>query len=126
MSSILDDTKKALGLEADYDVFDLDIIMHINSVFSTLEQLGIGPDGGFAITDSSAQWDTFLAGDPRLNSVKSYMFLKVSLMFDPPSTSYLITARQEQAKEFEWRLSTYRETTLAGAPGTAIDGGTSA
>lgn len=123
MSSILNDTKKVLGLEANYTAFDLDVIMHINSVFSTLEQLGIGPDGGFAITDTSAQWDAFLAGDPRLNSVKTYVFLKVSLMFDPPSTSYLITARQEQAKELEWRLSTYRETTLAGAAGTTIDGG---
>ena len=124
MSSILDDTKKVLGLEPGYTAFDIDILMHINSTFSTLEQLGIGPVGGFAISDRNAEWTAFIGNDPRLNSVKTYMFLKVRLLFDPPSTSYLITASKEQMQELEWRLSVYRETTLAGAPGTTVDGGT--
>lgn len=123
MSSILNDTKKVLGLEADYDAFDLDILMHINSVFTVLEQLGIGPAGGFAIEDATAEWDAFLAGDPRLNSVKTFVFLRVRLLFDPPSTSYLITASEKQAEELAWRLSTYRETQVVRTSETVLDGG---
>lgn len=107
--SILDSTKKALGVGADYDVFDPDIIMHINSVFSTLNQLGIGPEDGFMIEDDEATWDTFLMGDKRLNSVKTYVFLKVRLLFDPPATSFLIAAYEKQITELEVRLNLYRE-----------------
>lgn len=107
--SILKSVKKILGIEAAYTVFDIDIITHINSVFATLNELGLGPIDGFMITDDTSVWQDFLEGDAKLNSVQSYMYLRVRLLFDPPSTSYLITSLQEQAKELEWRLNVVRE-----------------
>jgi hypothetical protein len=107
--SILANTKKLLGLVDDYTAFDDDIIIHINSVFMILNQMGIGPENGFAIEDASATWDYFLDDDLRLSSVKSYMYLRVRMLFDPPTTSYLITAIKEQIQEIEWRLKTQRE-----------------
>lgn len=107
--SILTSTKKALGLEEDYEAFDPDIIMHINSVFSTLNQLGIGPGLGFMIEDKEALWDTFLGGDPRLNNVKTYVYLRVRMLFDPPQTGFHTTAMQDQIKELEWRINVQRE-----------------
>ena len=108
MSSILLTTKKTLGLSEDYTVFDQDIIMHINSVFSILTTMGIGPETGFAIEDDTDLWTDFTS-DVRLNSVKSNMYLKVKLMFDPPATSFVLAAIQEQLKELEWRMNVYRE-----------------
>lgn len=110
-TSILNSTKKILGIASDYTAFDLDIITHINSVFSTLTQLGVGPTAGFMIEDDAANWADFLADDLQLNSVKSYVFLRVRLFFDPPATSYLITAYEDQIKELEWRLNSHREET---------------
>lgn len=107
--SILTSTKKVLGIDESYTAFDVDIIMHINSVFSTLHQLGIGPDNGFMITDATATWDAFLGDDPRLNSIKTYMYLRVRLLFDPPATSFHINALENQIKELEWRLHVVRE-----------------
>lgn len=109
--SILNDTKKLLGLGENYTPFDLDIMTHINTVFSTLTQLGVGPVEGFSITDAEANWDSFLASDKRLNSVKSYMYLKVRLLFDPPATSFAIEAMKSQAEELEWRLNVQTEST---------------
>jgi hypothetical protein len=108
-NSILQSTKKVLGIEASYTAFDPDILMHINSAFSTLDQLGVGPEGGFEIFDESATWSDFIGDDPRLNSVKTYVYLKVRLAFDPPGTSYLINALEKQATELEWRLNVVRE-----------------
>jgi hypothetical protein len=126
MSSILNDTKKILGIEADYTAFDVDITMHINGVFSTLNQLGIGPEFGFEILDDTAQWEDFLGVDPdmRLNSIKTYIYLRVRLLFDPPTTSYLITSMQDQIRELEWRISTYRESTEWLPGEVVLDGGT--
>lgn len=110
--SILNSTKKVLGIAEDYTVFDEDIIMHINTAFSTLTQLGVGPPEGFMIEDATAEWDDFIPDDPddmQYNSVKSYIFLKVSMLFDPPQTSYLITAKEKQIQELEWRLNVHRE-----------------
>jgi hypothetical protein len=107
--SILTSTKKILGLPDDYTVFDLDVIMHINSVFSTLNQLGIGPDLGFMIEDKSAVWSDFLGTDPRLNSVKQYVFLRVKLIFDPPDVGYVLTSMEKQIEELGWRLNVVRE-----------------
>ena len=76
--SILDSTKKALGLDKEYTAFDVDIVMHINTVFATLTQLGVGPTVGFAIEDATPEWEAYLGDDPRLNSVRSYMYLKYS------------------------------------------------
>lgn len=107
--SILESTKKALGLDKDYTAFDVDIIMHINSVFATLTQLGVGPAEGFMIEDASPEWEAYLGDDPRLNSARSYVYLKVRLLFDPPATSFAIAAMEKQAEEFEWRLNVTRE-----------------
>lgn len=106
--SILTSTKKVLGLEETYTAFDADITMHINSVFSTLNQLGIGPPAGFTISDKTTTWDAF-SSDPRFESIKSYVFLRVRLLFDPPGTSFLINAYENQIRELEWRLNVVRE-----------------
>lgn len=110
-SSILTSTKKILGIDADYEAFDADIITHINSALATLTQLGIGPTTGFMIEDATETWEAFLGTDLNLNPVKSYVYLRVRLLFDPPTTSYLITSMKEQLQEIEWRLSVYREET---------------
>lgn len=108
--SILKSVKKVLGLEADYTAFDLDVMMHINSVFTILQQLGIGPDTGFAIEDDTATWDTFLGVNPLLNSVRTYVCLRVRMLFDPPQTSFHIDAMKQQIQELEWRLNVQRES----------------
>lgn len=108
-TSILTSTKRALGLAEDYTAFDYEIIMHINSVFSTLNQLGVGPDVGFMIEDKEATWEAFLGSDPRLNHIKTYMYLRVRLLFDPPTTGFTTTAMEKQIKELEWRLNVQRE-----------------
>ena len=109
--SILTSTKKILGIAGDYTAFDHDIITHINTALSTLTQLGVGPVEGFMIEDDDAEWEEFIGDDSRYVSVKSYVFLKARQLFDPPTTSYLITAVEKQIEELEWRLSTNRETT---------------
>lgn len=108
--SILISTKKALDLPENYDVFDQNIIMHINGVFSTLTQLGIGPDDGFEIADDTSTWSHFLAGNAKFNFVKTYMYLRVRMIFDPPATSYLIEAMNKQKEELEWRINAEQET----------------
>lgn len=109
--SILNTIKKALGLDSSYDVFDADIVMHINSTFATLNQLGVGPEEGFNIEDDSATWQDFLGlvETNKLLSVKSYMYLKVRLLFDPPTTSFAIDAMKKSAEEYEWRLNVQTE-----------------
>ena len=110
-SSILDDTKQLCGIEPDYDHYDLDIMMHINSVFATLNQLGIGPPDGFEISGNVETWDDFLAGNKKFNSVRTYLALKVKSLFDPPTTSFHISAMEDQLQQFEWRLNVVREET---------------
>lgn len=109
IESILDSTKHTLGIDPSYDAFDEQIITHINSVFSTLQQLGVGPANGFMIEDNAPVWADFIAGDPRYNQVKTYVYLRVRLMFDPPGTSFAIASMEEQAKEMEWRMNVTRE-----------------
>lgn len=109
--SILNCTKKILGISEDYTAFDEDIITHINSVFSTLTQLGIGPEEGFIIEDDSAEWADFFGDDLQYHSVKSYVYLRVRMLFDPPTTSYVLTAMEKQIQELEWRLNVHREET---------------
>lgn len=110
--SILNSTKKILGLNSDYTAFDHDIITHLNTAFSILTQLGVGPVEGFMIEDSISEWDDFLAEDPRFNAIKSYVFLKVRMVFDPPATSYLLDSMQRQIQELEWRLNVIRENDI--------------
>lgn len=106
MESILTSTKKLLGIAEDYEHFDTDIIMHINSVFMILTQLGVGPEQGFMIQDEDAVWNDFTQGDPNLEGVKSYVYLKVRLLFDSASlTSPVIESMNKMITEFEWRLN---------------------
>jgi hypothetical protein len=107
--SILNSTKKTLGLAEDYTAFDIDVLMHINSIFSVLNQLGVGPAVGFSIEDDTAVWSDFLEDDLRLNDVKTYMYLRVRMLFDPPTTSFHLSAMKEQIEEFGWRINVYRE-----------------
>uniref|UniRef100_A0AAU7GYC9 Virion structural protein n=1 Tax=Streptomyces phage Scarif TaxID=3158858 RepID=A0AAU7GYC9_9CAUD len=107
--SILNSTKKILGLGENDTSFDVDIMLHINSVISVLTQVGIGPAEGFMIEDATATWDAFVGDDPRLNLVKTYVYLRVRLLFDPPGTSFVIDSMEKQISEFEWRLNVQRE-----------------
>jgi hypothetical protein len=111
-TSILTGTKKILGLAEDYTAFDTDVITHINSVFSTLTQLGVGPAEGFMIEDETSEWTDFIQDDDlQYNSVKTYVYLRVRMLFDPPATSFVIAALNDQIKELEWRLNVHREET---------------
>lgn len=107
--SILDSVKKVVGLTDAYDVFDPDIIMYINTALSTLNQLGIGPAQGFRIDDNTTEWITFLGGDDRLNDAKTYVHLRVRMLFDPPGTAHAATAIDQQIQELAWRLNVKRE-----------------
>lgn len=104
MSSILTSIKKALGVPADYTVYDPDIILFTNSVLATLNQIGIGPDEGFQIEGADETWESFIGDDPRLNNVKQYVATKVRLAFDPPATSFTIQALKDIAEELEQRI----------------------
>lgn len=110
--SILNSVKNTLGLTESYDAFDQDVMLHINSVFAILHQLGVGPVQGFQIQDATATWTSFTDDEILLNPVKSYMYLRVRLLFDPPSTSFHLEAIKEQIKEFEWRINVQREEGL--------------
>lgn len=103
--SILTSIKKLLGIEENYTHFDADIIMHINSVFAILTQMGVGPANGFSITGKDETWSNYISADQNIFSlVKSYVYLKVRLLFDPPLSSAAIESINRQISEFEWRL----------------------
>lgn len=104
MDSVLNSVKKLLGLPEDYTAFDPDLVMHINSVFMILEQMGVGPEEGFGISDASAVWTDFLASCPGLEAVKSYVALKVRMLFDPPQSSVTKEAIEKNISELEWRM----------------------
>ena len=106
MESILTSTKKLLGITEEYPHFDADLIMHINSVFTILAQLGVGPKEGCRIEDELATWNDFLQTESvLLDSVKSYMYLKVKLVFDPPLSGTVMEAYNRMISELEWRLN---------------------
>lgn len=105
MESILTSIKKLLGISEEYTHFDSDLIMHINSVFMILNQLGVGPEDGFVITGSYETWDEFISNVLAIESVKSYVYLKVKLLFDPPSSSAVMESINRQISELEWRLN---------------------
>lgn len=109
MTSILSDTKKTLGLEDDYTPFDSELVLHINSALSDLNQLGVGPEAGFEITGKDEGWELFLENDPRLNSVKSYLYLRCRLLFDPPSNSAVLMSIEKMLERAEWRINHARE-----------------
>lgn len=126
-TSILNSTKKILGLPAEDESFDLDVITAINSAFSNLTDLGVGPVEGFVITDDEPVWEDFhpALSQVQLSQVKTYVWLRVRLAFDPPQTSFAIAALNEQIREHEWRMSTRREATdwVDPDPEVVYDGG---
>ena len=103
-NSILNNIKKLLGVSKDDINFDEDIILNINSVFMILNQMGVGPDLGFRITDSSKNWSDYISDDKYLDAIKTYIHLKVKLVFDPPLSSTVMEAHQKMISELEWRL----------------------
>ena len=109
MDSILTSIKKLLGITEEYTHFDTDLIIHINSVFATLTQLGVGPSEGFVIVDKNDNWEQFTDDNILIESVKSYMYLKVKLLFDPPTSSAVIESTNRMINEFEWRLNVAAE-----------------
>lgn len=110
MDSILTSIKKLLGISEDVDNFDTDIIIHINSVLMILNQLGVGPAEGFSISDKTAKWIDFIPNDSSIEAVKSYVYLKVRLMFDPPTSSAAIESINKLIAEYEWRINVMAET----------------
>lgn len=110
MTSILTSIKKLLGIPEEYTHFDQDIIIHINSVFSVLNQLGYGPENGFRIEDDAVEWNEYLQDDNNANMIKDYVYLKVKLLFDPPVSSALIEAINRQVNELEWRINNAYDT----------------
>lgn len=107
--SVLNDIKKMLGLDEEDDCFDLDIKIHINSAFSTLFQLGVGPKTPFVITGPEETWEDFMEGFTEIESVKTYVYLKVKMFFDPPQSSFVLEAQKRMAEELEWRLNVAAE-----------------
>lgn len=107
--SILLSIKQLLGLNPENTPFDLDVMMHINSVFSTLTDLGVGPSAGFMIFDETATWEDLLGQGTRQNQVKIYVWLRTKLLFDPPESPAAFTAMNEQVAEMTWRINARRE-----------------
>lgn len=109
MESILNSVKKMLGMPEDYTAFDSDLIIHINSVIAILTQLGVGSYDGFKIKGKETTWEDYLGDDPMMDMAKSYLYLKVRLIFDPPSISSSLQAMEKQAVEMEWRINSITE-----------------
>lgn len=107
--SILTSTKKTLGLSETDTSFDVDVMLHINSVLSVLTQVGIGPEDGFMIEDTTPTWESFIGSVKQLSMVKSYVYLRVRMLFDPPTTSFALDSFKNQITELEWRLNVQRE-----------------
>lgn len=105
MESILNSVKKALGPTENYTYFDPELIMFINSCFSVLTQLGVGPSEGYRIESDADEWSDFTDDDAKLEMVKTYVYLSVRLVFDPPQHGSLLDAMEKQKKELEWRLN---------------------
>lgn len=118
MESILTSVKEGIGVGADCDAFDKTLIMHINTVFAILKRMGVGPTKGFRIEDEGTTWDEFIDddSDSTLEAVKSYMVLKVQMVFDPPTSSTLMEAMKESIKELEWSLN-FEADALANSEG---------
>lgn len=106
MESILTSIKKLLGIVKEDTAFDADIIIHINSVFMTLNQLGVGPEDGFMVINDTETWNKFLGDSNKLiQAVKTYTYLKVKMVFDPPTNSSVLSAIQREVDAYEWRIT---------------------
>lgn len=104
MNSILTSIKKMLGIEEEYEQFDQDIIMYINAVLGILTQIGVGPENGYSIVDKNNTWNDYISDISKLEMVKTYIYMKVRLMFDPPQSSSVIEVLNKQISELEWRM----------------------
>lgn len=110
--SILDSVKKVIGMDPSYTAFDIDIVMHINTQFSKLYNLGVGPkNAAFEIEDRTAKWSDFLQGKTNINMAKTYVCMAVRLIFDPPPTSFGIEAVKTEIQEMGWRLNILDDNT---------------
>lgn len=104
MGGILEDIKSMLGIEKEDTAFDIEVLLHTNSAIATLTQLGVGPPDGYEVTGYTNLWSELLLERKDLNDVKSYIYIRVRLIYDPPANSYLVKSYEEQAKELEWRI----------------------
>lgn len=114
MDSILTSIKKMLGIAEEYEHFDMDLIIHINSALSILTQLGVGPSRGFSIQDKTATWDDFIPEGANLETIKSYVYLKVRLLFDPPANSSVIESTNRLLSELEFRINVEVDPSMNG------------
>lgn len=104
--SILTSIKKLLGLTEEDKSFDSDIVIHINAVLATLNQLGVGESTGFAISDDSSSWKDFVGDNlPLIGLIRTYVYLKVRLVFDPPTSSFVVESIKQSISEYEWRIN---------------------
>lgn len=110
--SILNSVKKLIGPDYDYGPFDRDLIMHINSAFMILNQLGLGPNKPYRISGSNEVWTDFMSDVENFQSVIDYVYLRCRLIFDPPSSSFVLSSLKEQQQELEWRLNVMAETPM--------------
>ena len=119
--SILESTKLALGVSVDQHAFDSMLTMHINSVLADLTQLGVGPQTGFEIQTDAEVWSDFLGvNKPELNQVKSYVYLRVRMLFDPPDIGFVLTAMKEQIDKFEWKINVLVDHEILRDPPTPL------
>lgn len=108
--SILTSIKKLLGIAEEYTHFDTDIMIHINSVFMDLHQLGVGPEDGYQVDNVADAWNEFVTSDKNLEAVKTYTYLRVKMIFDPPTNGSVLNAYKEQIDKLEWRLNVQAES----------------
>lgn len=107
--NILNSIKKLLGIPEDYTAFDQDIMIHINSVFMILSELGVGPSNGYSLKDGTEKWGDFISDDENLEGIKTYVYMKVKMIFDPPLNSAVLASMKELISEFEWRINNEAE-----------------
>ena len=107
--NILNSIKKLLGIPEDYTAFDQDIMIHINSVFMILYELGVGPSNGYSLKDGTEKWGDFISDDENLEGIKTYVYMKVKTIFDPPLNSAVLASMKELISEFEWRINNEAE-----------------
>lgn len=113
-ASILNDIKSLCGIPEDVLDFDTALLIHCNTVFSGLTQMGLGPNTGFYIIDNTWTWDDLIEGEVNLHNIKSYVYLKVKLLFDPPANATIITSMNAQISEIEWRIRMELENAMGG------------
>lgn len=107
--NILNSIKKLLGIPEDYTAFDQDIMIHINSVFMILSELGVGPSNGYSLKDGTEKWGDFISDGENLEGIKTYIYMKVKTIFDPPLNSAVLASMKELISEFEWRINNEAE-----------------